>query len=151
MNEHEDLGVAGHVGERLTGYLDGELTQQQAQRVELHLAACAECAALLAELQALRARIGATRLSDTDADHWRENMNEPGVSLFRGLGWLLLIGAGVLIGAVAVYAFFTDPAIGTGWKALITLFYLGWVALFVSVLRQRLIERRADPYKDVEI
>jgi hypothetical protein len=29
--------------------------------------------------------------------------------------------------------------------------YLGLAALFVSVLRQRLIERKTDRYKDVEI
>ena len=29
-----------HVGARLSGYLDGELTQQDRQRVEIHLSTC---------------------------------------------------------------------------------------------------------------
>ncbi len=29
-----------HVGEWLSGYIDGELTQQQRQRVEVHCDAC---------------------------------------------------------------------------------------------------------------
>ena len=36
-------------------------------------------------------------------------------------------------------------------KLLIGGFYLGLAALFVSVLRQRLIESKTDKYKDVEI
>jgi hypothetical protein len=140
-----------HVGEALSGYLDGELTQQQRQRVELHLADCADCARLHDELRALRSRIGRSDLSGLGKDQWRETMNDPGVTLTRGIGWLLLIGAGVIIGAVGVFLFMTDPDTRVGWKVLISLFYLGWIALFVSVLRQRLIERRSDVYKDVEI
>ena len=42
-----------HVGERLSGYLDGELTQQERQRIDLHLEACDECMKLLGELTEL--------------------------------------------------------------------------------------------------
>jgi len=150
-SERAGAARAGHVGEQLSGYLDGELTQQQRQRVELHLADCAECARLRDELAALRARIGRSGLSPVGEDRWRETMNDSGVALARGLGWLLLIGAGVIIGAIAVFLFLADESVKTGWKVLISAFYLGWIALFVSVLRQRLIERRSDRYKDVEI
>jgi len=148
--EAVDENIA-HVGDRLSGYLDGELTQQQRQRVQLHLEDCAECRRLLDELTAVRTRLGASDLSGLPADRWREDMDESGVALARGLGWLLLIGAGVVIGAIAIFHFLADPGLGAGWKLLIGAFYLGWLALFVSVLRQRLIERRTDRYKDVEI
>ena len=39
-NKHNDE----HVVEQLSGYVDGELTQQQRQRVDVHCAACVECA-----------------------------------------------------------------------------------------------------------
>jgi predicted anti-sigma-YlaC factor YlaD len=149
--EHGGADRAAHVEEQLSGYLDGELNQQQRQRVRLHLEDCAECAKLLAELTALRARLGESDLSGLPADQWRENMNDSGVTLTRGIGWLLLIGAGVIIGAIAVFEFLTDPGPGVGWKLLISAFYLGWIGLFISVLRQRLIERKTDRYKDVEI
>ena len=32
-----------HVGEQLSGFIDGELTQQQRQLVTLHCDVCAEC------------------------------------------------------------------------------------------------------------
>ena len=45
-------------GELLSGYLDGELTQQDRQRVELRLAESEECARMLRELEDLRERMG---------------------------------------------------------------------------------------------
>jgi hypothetical protein len=151
MTDSRGEAVKAHVGERLSGYLDGELTQQERQRVELHLADCAECAATLDELRALRLRMGSADLSPLRTDQWREDMNDPGVQLSRGIGWLLLIAAAVVIGGIAVFTFLSDPGIPGGWKLLISAFYLGLIALFVSVLRQRLIERKTDKYKDVEI
>ena len=140
-----------HVGENLSGYLDGELTQQARQRVELHLADCEECRGLLAELSSLRERMGRSGLSGRVEDQWREDMNDLGVQVSRGVGWLLLIGALLIIGGIAVFEFLGDPGISAGWKLLISAFYLGLLGLFISVLRQRLIERRTDKYKDVEI
>ena len=78
-------------------------------------------------------------------------MDDLGVRLSRGIGWLLFLGALLIIGAIAIFAFLADPGISGGWKLLISMFYLGLLALFVSVLRQRLIEHKTDKYKDVEI
>jgi hypothetical protein len=151
MNESGGGMVKKHVGERLSGYLDGELTQQDRQRVELHLAGCGECAGMLAELEDLRRRMGQSGLSLKHDDHWREDMDDLGVKLSRGMGWLLLIGAALIVGGFIVFSFLTDPGMSGGWKLVISAFYLGLAGLFVSVLRQRLIERKTDKYKDVEI
>jgi uncharacterized protein YejL (UPF0352 family) len=42
-----------HLGERLSDYLDGELSGRALREVEDHLGSCAECASLLAELRAV--------------------------------------------------------------------------------------------------
>ena len=63
-------GVAGeHVGEQLSGYLDGELTQQERQRVDLHLADCQDCAGMLRDLEDLRERMGQSGLSQSTKMH----------------------------------------------------------------------------------
>lgn len=143
--------VNEHVGNSLSGYLDGELTQQQRQSVELHLEQCAQCSKLLVDLQELRGRMQGAQLSPVGADQWRENMDEPGVQLSRGVGWVLLIGAVLVLFTIVVFHFLADDSVSGFMKFLISAFYLGWAALFVSVLRQRLIERKTDKYKDVEI
>lgn len=140
-----------HVGERLSGYLDGELTQQERQRIDLHLEACDECTKLLGELTELRTRMGESALGGPGEDRWRESMDDGGVQLSRGIGWILVIAAALILGGMAVVHFIADPGIDGGMKLLIGGFYLGLAALFVSVLRQRLIESKTDKYKDVEI
>lgn len=69
----------------------------------------------------------------------------------RGLGWILLI-AGVLgISGIAIYQFVIDTSMPTYIKVLTGLVWIGLGILLISVLRQRLIERKTDKYKDVEI
>jgi len=143
--------VDEHVGELLSGLVDGELTQQERQRVTLHCEQCEDCRNALSELRALRERIGNARLSETGEDKWRETMNEPVVNNTRSLGWLLFITGIVIAAGVGLGAFVVDPDVPVGMKLLLAAVYGGLALLLFSVLRQRLIERKTDKYKDVEI
>ena len=140
-----------HVGELLSGYIDGELTQQERQRVDVHCESCAECRQLRDELRNIRRDVSDARLSEIGEDNWREMMNDSTVRVTRGIGWLLLIGGFLAVAGIGIYEFLTDPSVGWTEKLVVTVIYGGFVALFVSVLRQRLIERKSDKYKDVEI
>jgi len=79
-------------------------------------------------------------------------MDDTTVKATRGIGWLLLIG-GALIGVgVGVYEFIITPAtLSVVEKLIVGGVYGGMLLIFISVLRQRLIERKSDRYKDVEI
>jgi len=149
--KNESQLTGEHVGEWLSGYIDGELTQQQRQRVEVHCDDCAQCARELQELTALREEIGAAKLSQFGEDTWRETMADSSVKAARGIGWLLLIGGVLACAGIAVIAFLTDPSIEWHAKLIAGAIYGGLGILFISVLRQRLIERKTDKYKDVEI
>lgn len=140
-----------HVGERLSGYIDGELTQQQRQQVELHCAACAQCRKDLEDLRELRERIAGAALSPIGADQWRENMNDSSVASSRSVGWILFIIGTVLMGLVMVFGILMDDGVPVGMKFILFAIYGGLAALLYSVLRQRLKERKTDKYKDVEI
>jgi anti-sigma factor RsiW len=143
--------IGEHVGELLSGFIDGELTQQERQRVELHCDACRDCTEELEAVRDMRVRVGSASLGEYGEDKWREMMDDTTVRVSRGIGWLLLIGAALAVGGIAVFTVITDPTIGFYEKLLIGAVYGGAAALFVSVLRQRLIERKTDKYKDVEI
>ena len=153
MNDLSSTGkpVEKHVNERLSGYLDGELTQQDQQQVRLHLEKCEACSENLEGLRALRARMGQAQLGDSNKDVWREMMDDTTVNVTRGIGWFLFVGGLLIIAGIGVIAFLTSSSIGAGEKLLVSAIYIGLGALFVSVLRQRLIERKTDRYKDVEI
>lgn len=140
-----------HVGELLSGYIDGELTQQDRQRVEIHCESCMQCSQLRDELCDLRMQVGGTRLSEVGEDKWREMMDDTAVQATHGIGWLLLIGGVLAFAGVGIYEFVTDHSVEWYVKLFVATVYGGFAALFVSVLRQRLIERKSDKYKDVEI
>ena len=143
---------SAHVGELLSGYIDGELTQQDAQRVRLHCDTCEQCRQGLDELRRMRELIGQTSLSNISQTEWRETMSDTTVKATRGLGWLLFTGGLLIAVGVGVYEVITSDHSWTLLEKLIVGgVYGGLLLLFISVLRQRLIERKTDKYKDVEI
>jgi hypothetical protein len=103
------------------------------------------------ELRDIRRDVGDARLSEIGEDKWREAMNDRTVQATRGIGWLLLIGGLLAVAGIGIYEFVTSPSVGWTEKLVVAVIYGGFAALFVSVLRQRLIERKSDKYKDVEI
>ena len=140
-----------HVGELLSGYIDGELTQQDRQRVEIHCDNCATCTRERDELIALRIDMGKANLSEIGEATWRENMNDSTVITSRGVGWFLF-GGGILAAAgFGLIGFVFSAQVSVVEKLLFGAIYGGLAMLFISVLRQRLIERKSDKYKDVEI
>lgn len=78
-------------------------------------------------------------------------MNESTGGVTRGLGWMLFIVGVLGISGIAIYEFVIDTSMPTHIKVLTSLVWIGLGVLLVSVLRQRLIERKTDKYKDVEI
>ncbi len=146
-NRHIDQ----HVGDLLSGFIDGELTQQQRQLVTLHCENCDECRENLAGLRELRERVGTARLSEVGEDQWRESMNDSTVELTRGIGWLLFIAGLLIVSGIGVGFFIFNPEIPVGMKLLMIAIYGGLALLLISVWRQRLIESKTDKYKDVEI
>ena len=143
--------VDNHVGELLSGFVDGELTQQQRQLVTLHCDECAECRENLSRLRALRERIKNASLSEVGEDKWRETMNDNTVQTARSIGWLLFIAGLLAIAGIGLFVFIFDDEIPVGMKLIMVAIYGGLATLLFSVLRQRLIERKTDKYKDVEI
>ena len=146
---NNETNIHEHVGELLSGYIDGELTQQDLQRVRLHCESCDDCRRGLEELRTLREKMGKSNLSNVRQDVWRETMDDTAVKATRGIGWVLFIGGLLLVAGYFVFTIIPEMSL---LQALIVGgFYGGMLLLFISVLRQRLIERKSDKYKDVEI
>ncbi len=147
----EQMDIDEHVGAFLSGYIDGELTQQQRQRVDVHCERCEDCRKLRDDLIALRSDVGEAMLSQYGDDKWRETMDDTGVQVTRGIGWLLFLAGALGLAGIVVFGFLLDSSVDWFAKLVIVGFYGGLAVLLVSVIRQRLIERKTDKYKDVEI
>lgn len=142
---------SGEHNARLSGYLDGELTQQDRQALEVRLVDEPELQAQLDELRAVRDRVRGASLNRLSDSQWREMMHHGTAQATLSLGWLLFIGGIVAASGIALYGLLQDSATHTGIKLVIGAIYLGLALLLLSVLRQRLLERKTDKYKDVEI
>ena len=143
--------VDQHVGELLSGLIDGELTQQERQLVTLHCEQCSECRENLTNLRVLQERIGNAKLSEIGEDKWRETMNDSIVQTTRSIGWIFFIAGLLIIFGIGLFAFLFSSDVPVGMKLILIAIYGGLAMLLYSVLRQRLIERKMDKYKDVEI
>ena len=78
-------------------------------------------------------------------------MREHRGGAMRGLGWILFVAGVVGISGIGIYEFVIDTAMPKYIKVLTGLVWAGLGVLLLSVLRQRLVERKSDKYKDVEI
>ena len=149
----------------LSGYLDGELTQGDRQRVEIIMEDCENCAQTFEEMKKLRGEIGGIEYEHmTEAE--RIKLSEDSVTKAgENIGQMLVIGGLVLVYGVGAYVLcvdiITDAEFGRtgdvddkvplflriGLPALI----IGLGILFTTVLIQRIKTSKTDPYNDVEI
>jgi anti-sigma factor (TIGR02949 family) len=139
------------IADMLSGYLDGELTQGDRQRVELHLESCADCRKSYEDMAALRQAVGRLSFGEMSPQQWRKMMNDVTVRSSRGLGWLLYVAGLVILVGFGAYEFVNDDTVPAIVKTGMVGVVIGLVLLFISVARQRLITRKTDRYKDVEI
>lgn len=132
-----------------SGYVDGELTQADNQRVRLHLEECSSCQSLVDDLRQIREAAMTTDFPVPTDDEWREAPRSVGSSWVRRLGWILVVVWILGAGGLAIEAFVEGAA---AWyeKALIGALFGGGLLLFLSVLLDRLKALKTDRYGGVE-
>ena len=132
----------------LSGYLDRELTQGDAQRVRLHLEDCETCRATLEELERVRAASRSTPFVPVPDTEWDERPRGPLSGVARRLGWVMIVGWAAVVAALAVYELAVSPG-AFGPKLLAAAAVGGPALLFVSVLVDRLRALKTDRYRSV--
>ena len=133
----------------LSGYVDGELTQAESQKVRIHLEECLQCRTLLDDLLEMREAAMSTPFSVPLDEEWQEGPRAPGSQWLRRFGWLLIVIWVLGAGGLALQSFVAsqDPLFE---KLLIVLLIGGPVLLFLSVLLDRVKALKTDRYKGVE-
>ena len=140
-----------HIEELLTGYLDGELTQQESQRVAVHIEQCEGCRQTWRQLQQLQEAILETRYPNLEEEALNTVMNDLTSRNLQGIAWFALSAGLAMIVAFAIYAFWIDTSMPWYHKLAMSLIWGGGIGLFISVLRQRLIARKNDKYRRVKL
>ncbi len=137
----------------MMGYLDNELDDEQKRRFEEHLKGCPECAGELKEFQKLKAITDEVTLVEPEDKIWHEYWSSIYNRIERGLGWILLSVAGIILviygGFRAIEEIVSDPDIELVLKVGLLVLLAGLAILFVSVLRERIFFWTSDRYKNV--
>ncbi|MEY4642328.1 MAG: hypothetical protein RLZZ227_2322 [Pseudomonadota bacterium] len=153
-NNNSDSRQCAAIGEELSGLLDGELTQQQSQRVQVHLDSCEACRRLLADLRNMKQQLRQLSYPVSDEAMLLALEKDLVASGAMTLGWIfLMIGAAVAVvaGTIGLFMFFAAPDVPILVKLFNGLLVLGGIALFVSVARQRLLTYKKDKYRQVKL
>ncbi len=134
----------------LSGYLDGELTQQEAQRVELHLETCSVCRQVLTELATTQEAARNMEFRQPDKQEWKNMENTILENISRGFGWLILVVWSITTVCYAFFQYAVSPSEPLFQKILVFGIFVGIALLFFSVLCRRIRESRTDRYKGVQ-
>ncbi|MHC4561946.1 MAG: anti-sigma factor family protein [Planctomycetota bacterium] len=134
----------------ITGALDDELSAQQQQDLDAHLASCESCRGDLEELKELKeslAMIQFTEPGDAELEkYWGGIYNR----LERGVGWILFSAGAIVLLSYGSFKLIEevikDPTISWAVKIGLSALMAGTVIVFVSLLRERLTIRKTDKY-----
>lgn len=134
----------------LSAYFDEELTQADSQRVQVHLEECEHCRTALREMfeiQQIASQMKFRQPPEAMMDALETTMS---VRTPRALGWTILL---LCLAGWGVYAVIYSIK-HVRWPDVVELTIggtlTGVVLLFVSVVRQRLLERPHDRYRKVK-
>jgi len=133
----------------ISGYLDGELTQRDDQRVRLHLEDCAECRNLAGEMRQLKEATMTSEFQVPEDTQWDEKPRGTISGFLSNFGWMIAIAWVVAIIGFVVWQVATDTE-NLLEAVLVFGLWLGFGLVFLSVLIDRLKTYRTDPYRRVE-
>ena len=139
----------------LSGYLDGELTQGDRQRVEVITEDCQDCAQTLKDMKKLRGEIGGIEYEHmTEAERLRA-AKDPVAEAGANIGQVLVIGGFVIFYGTLIFfvlkGMLADEDTPLFMKIGLPAIFIGMGILLTSVIIDRIKASKTDPYKDVEI
>lgn len=141
MTNTNEISACADTRNLFTELLTNALTQQDRQRVLLHIKDCPACAsALLAQQHNYSSNVV---VSSPKKMSWLIKM-----------AWVLIIGGGLVLGGFLLWdlgiALWFDRSQPVWLRAALGVFYTGFALLFLAILRERLITRKTDKFRKVK-
>lgn len=134
----------------ISGYLDRELTQGDAQRVRLHLEECAECRRIADDMIKLKEATMTSEFRVPEDTQWDETPRGAASRILHNFGWMVAIAWFVGLGAYVLWQVATESE-SVRFEALIGFgLILAFVLIVGSALIDRLKTRKTDPYRKVK-
>lgn len=134
----------------IMGYIDGELNREDREKVEAHLDSCSQCRSELEKYQKLEEVTKTVRLNEPSDEEWEKFWSNIYNRIERKAGWFLLIAGISVLAAYSIYRIAASPKLSPAVKSGTLLLLLGFIVLFISVLRGHFALRKFDQYRDVQ-
>ncbi len=138
----------------LMGYLDSELTELEACRVEQHLRECPDCRRELEDFRKLKEVTQNMRVLTPDAKSWEEYWSHVYNRLERRIGWIFLSVGAIMIASYGLYDLVAVFLLRSNVPLLVRIgiaaLVIGFCTLLISVLRERIFMARMDKYERIK-
>lgn len=135
-------------------WIDGEISDSEKAELEAHVQTCQNCQIEFEKFKNLKEETMHMKKQLLPDMAWDEYWNHLYNRLERGIGWILVSIAAIIFLGFAAYHFMMDflqsPEIPFIEKFAVTALIAGGLVLFVSVLREKLMTRKHDKYKEIQ-
>ncbi len=145
---HEDFKIL------MMKYIDEEITSEEKEKLERHLLECTECQEEFDNLKALKEVNKKMKRQLLPEMAWEEYWRHLYNRIERGISWILISVGAILLLGIGIYHFVKEILESTQITGIekvgILALALGFVVLFVSVVREKLMVRKHDKYREIQ-
>jgi hypothetical protein len=134
--------------------LDEELSEDKIGDVKKHLEICDKCSDEYASIKKVKEVTSKMKFKKLPEFYWDDYWKHIYNRIERGLSWIFLSLGAIIILCFASWEFFdkliADQHIHPLLKVGIFIFIIGIIILIVSILREKMMVRRIDKYREIE-
>jgi hypothetical protein len=139
-----------HYSELLSGLIDGELSQEEANTVNRHLSRCTSCRTEYESLLADTSKLDSLSFHEPQDKALQGFWRLPFSGFVRHAGMVLVITGYLLFLGYGFFEFITSDEKDFVGKFAGSAIVIGMLILFGIALIERFISYKTDPYKEIE-
>lgn len=142
------------MGVKIMALIDGELDRDEIISVREHLKTCERCSVEYASFKRVKEVTNEMKFKNLPEFYWNDYWKHIYNRIERGLSWIFLSIGAIIILTFTGWQFLdnliSDKQIHPLLKVGIFIFFIGLAILIVSIVREKLMVRRVDKYREVE-
>ncbi|MEN8223004.1 MAG: zf-HC2 domain-containing protein [Acidobacteriota bacterium] len=134
----------------MMGLMDDELTEDESIKLNNHMIRCESCREEYEQLKKTSSKLEGIDMKVPDEDVVEKTWRSPYSKLTKNFGIILIIFGWLTMVIYGAYEFLVTKEMESIPKFAFVIIAVGFIILFIAVLRDRIRSYRNDPYKEVE-
>ncbi len=133
----------------MMGLMDDELSPEEVSEVHAHLTRCESCREEYESLRNTTQKILKLSFKEPQDEIYEKLWKSPYSRFAKMTGWTLFVSGWLLILLYSLFIFFTSPDEAMIPKLGTAAFFIGFIILLCTVIRDRFKKSKSDRYKEV--